>query len=287
VSIAEVREVPAALGGPFVENFRFRLQLDSLEDRSVPSVTPSQVLFSMYDQGQVAGEVHGVVEHLNDPQTKEALAFLPGHLQFLADSSHADFQVLSEYLHELQTAPAPGTTPATLNLAMAQTAAAELQAHVNEVYAQFYALAYGEPPRVPPPPPPGVDNGPGFGNSSLPFSLSDPNFQTIANGVRIWDVTPGTGTALATGNQFTASYTGFLTNGTVFDSSAKSGNLSTTLDSSHLIPGFAEGLVGMKPGGTRRIDIPASQAYGANPPAGSGIPPNSELVFEVHLISSP
>jgi FKBP-type peptidyl-prolyl cis-trans isomerase len=63
--------------------------------------------------------------------------------------------------------------------------------------------------------------------------------------------------------------------------------LSTTDDSSHLIPGFAAGLVGMKVGGTRRIDIPASQAYGANPPAGSGIPVNSELVFEVTLVSTP
>ena len=77
---------------------------------------------------------------------------------------------------------------------------AEYQANLNAGYAEFYALAYGAPPRVPPPPPPSVDNGVDFG-TGLPFSLTDPAWQVVpnSNGVRIWDVTTGTGTTLANG----------------------------------------------------------------------------------------
>jgi FKBP-type peptidyl-prolyl cis-trans isomerase FkpA len=41
----------------------------------------------------------------------------------------------------------------------------------------------------------------------------------------------------------------------------------------------------MKVGGTRRLLIPAALAYGANPPAGSGIPPNADLVFDITLVA--
>jgi hypothetical protein len=264
-----------------VENLNFRLSLDSLEDRLQPSVTPDMVFTALVHQGAVADELRGIQEHLNDPKTAQTLAFLPSHLTERAQSSQADVNALAAYLQDLKSNGGSNDWIGTI-------ASAEYQAALNTGYAELYAVAYGAAPLLPPPPPPSVDNGVNFGNgTNLPFSLTDSSWQTIGNGVRISDVTQGSGTPLATGNQFTASYTGYLTNGTVFDSSAKSGNLSTTLDSSHLIPGFASGLVGMKPGGTRRIDIPADQAYGANPPSGSGIPANSELVFEVTLISSP
>ena len=51
-----------------------------------------------------------------------------------------------------------------------------------------------------------------------------------------------------------------------------------------MIKGWTEGLQLMKKGGKYRIEIPADQAYGANPPAGSPIPPNADLVFEVEII---
>jgi FKBP-type peptidyl-prolyl cis-trans isomerase FkpA len=264
-----------------VGSLNIRLNLDGLEDRFQPSVTPDMVFTALVHTQAVADELSGIREHLNDPKTAQALSFLPSHLTERAQSSQADFSTLATYLHDLQTHGGSNEWMGTI-------ASAELQASINAGYAELYAVGYGAAPLLPPPPPPSVDNGVNFGNTgNLPFSLTDPSWQTIANNVRIWDVTQGSGTAVATGDHITAKYTGYLTNGTIFDSSDKSGNLSTTLDSSHLIPGFAAGMVGMKPGATRRIDIPADQAYGANPPSGSGIPANSELVFEVTLISSP
>ncbi len=50
------------------------------------------------------------------------------------------------------------------------------------------------------------------------------------------------------------------------------------------VPGFAEGLVGMKVGGERKIYIPAAKAYGENPPAGGDIPANADLVFAVRVV---
>lgn len=50
------------------------------------------------------------------------------------------------------------------------------------------------------------------------------------------------------------------------------------------VPGFAEGLVGMKVGGERKIFIPSEMAYGANPPEGGDIPQNADLVFVVRII---
>jgi FKBP-type peptidyl-prolyl cis-trans isomerase len=52
-----------------------------------------------------------------------------------------------------------------------------------------------------------------------------------------------------------------------------------------VIKGFSEGILTMKPGGKRTVLIPAAMAYGANPPPGSGIPANADLIFEIELIS--
>ncbi|HXD88724.1 MAG TPA: FKBP-type peptidyl-prolyl cis-trans isomerase [Urbifossiella sp.] len=269
-----------------MQSLNFHFNVDSLESRSLPSVTPAMVYTALVHEQDVVQELHGVMDHLNDPKTAQELSFLPGHLQQLADSSKIAVGILSQYITDLQAQLAANpSTAATLEPWLGTIASADYQETINGVYAEFLAEAYGEPPPVPPPPPPSIDKGPVFSGTPLPFSLTDPAWQSIANGVRIWDVTPGSGTALASGGKFSATYTGFLTDGTIFDSSNKSGTLSTTADASHLIPGFAAGLVGMKVGGTRRIDIPASQAYGTNPPPNSGIPVNSELVFEVTLVS--
>jgi len=57
-------------------------------------------------------------------------------------------------------------------------------------------------------------------------------------------------------------YTGRLTNGTVFDSSLKREPLQFKLGDGKILPAFEEGVIGMSPGDTKRIDIPADQAYG-------------------------
>jgi FKBP-type peptidyl-prolyl cis-trans isomerase FkpA len=265
-----------------LQNLKFRLAVEGLDERCLPSVTPDMVHIALVHQEAVRDELRGVVQKLNEPKTAETLAFLPTHLRERADSSQVAYNVLATHLNDLQNQVAANPALAgTLSDHINRVAMAEYQASVNFVYAEFLSLAYGAPARTVTRPP-SIDDGVNFGSTSLPFSLTDPAWQTVANGngVRIWDVTAGTGTTLAVNNTFTASYIGYLTDGTVFDSGTLN---NTTLNNTNLIRGFVTGLTGMQVGGNRRIDIPASEAYGANPP--SGIPVNARLVFDVTLIS--
>lgn len=101
--------------------------------------------------------------------------------------------------------------------------------------------------------------------------------------LKIIDTTEGTGEAVKPGDTVTADYTGaVMATGVVFDSSSKSGK-PATFPLANVIQGWQEGVPGMKVGGTRRLLIPAAMAYGANPPAGSGIPANADLVFDITL----
>jgi FKBP-type peptidyl-prolyl cis-trans isomerase len=101
--------------------------------------------------------------------------------------------------------------------------------------------------------------------------------------LQIEDLTVGTGATVAVGDSVTVDYTGTLLNGTQFDSSVGKTPISFRVGSGQLIPGFEQGMVGMKVGGRRRLTIPPGLAYGV---AGSGpIPPNSTIRFVVDLIS--
>lgn len=99
------------------------------------------------------------------------------------------------------------------------------------------------------------------------------------------DTTEGTGDEVQSGATVTVDYTGAVAaTGTIFQSSLDSGQ-PVTFPLDGVISGWTEGVPGMKVGGTRRLLIPAEQAYGANPPAGSGIPANADLVFDITLHS--
>lgn len=105
---------------------------------------------------------------------------------------------------------------------------------------------------------------------------SIPELQTI-------DTVPGTGDTVKAGDTVTVDYTGAVAaTGTVFQSSKDTGQ-PVSFPLSQVIAGWSQGIPGMKVGGTRRLLIPAAMAYGANPPAGSGIPANADLVFDVTL----
>jgi FKBP-type peptidyl-prolyl cis-trans isomerase len=97
------------------------------------------------------------------------------------------------------------------------------------------------------------------------------------------DTTPGTGETVKAGETVTVDYTGAVAaTGTIFQSSKDSGQ-PVSFPLSGVIAGWSQGVPGMKVGGTRRLFIPAALAYGANPPAGSGIPANADLVFDISL----
>jgi FKBP-type peptidyl-prolyl cis-trans isomerase len=96
------------------------------------------------------------------------------------------------------------------------------------------------------------------------------------------DLVVGTGTKAVASDTVMVRYVGALyTDGTVFDSSWKGGSASIEFPLSGVVPGFAQGIVGMKVGGRREIVIPSELGYGAS--GVPGIPPNSVLVFIVDL----
>jgi FKBP-type peptidyl-prolyl cis-trans isomerase len=97
------------------------------------------------------------------------------------------------------------------------------------------------------------------------------------------DTIVGDGDEVKPGDTVTVDYTGAVAaTGTIFQSSLDSGQ-PVSFPLSGVIKGWTEGVPGMKVGGTRRLIIPADMAYGANPPAQSGIPANAPLVFDITL----
>ena len=101
--------------------------------------------------------------------------------------------------------------------------------------------------------------------------------------LQILDTVPGSGDEVQPGATVTAHYTGALcANGVIFQSSHDMGQ-PATFPLGNVIDGWQKGVPGMKVGGTRRLLIPAAQAYGSRSPS-SNIPPNSDLVFDIELV---
>jgi FKBP-type peptidyl-prolyl cis-trans isomerase len=105
------------------------------------------------------------------------------------------------------------------------------------------------------------------------------------SGLEVWDVVEGKGNEAKAGETITIRYTGWLTDGKMFDTTQKGDKEPATFPLNALINGWREGIPGMKPGGVRRLKIPAALGYGAKG-AGDDIPPNATIVFEIELIES-
>ena len=98
------------------------------------------------------------------------------------------------------------------------------------------------------------------------------------------DETLGGGAEAQNGDTVKVHYTGWLTDGTEFDSSINRGQpFSFTLGAGQVIKGWDYGVVGMKVGGKRKLSIPSQLGYGTTGVAGV-IPANAALIFEVELL---
>jgi len=107
---------------------------------------------------------------------------------------------------------------------------------------------------------------------------------TTPSGLKYHDIVVGTGVSPQPGQTAVVHYTGWLTNGNIFDSSLDRGQpFEFPLGMGKVIKGWDEGVSTMKVGGKRKLTIPPELGYGA---AGAGgvIPPNATLIFEVELL---
>src|SRR6058998_464254 len=118
---------------------------------------------------------------------------------------------------------------------------------------------------------------PNPGTPPLPPGASSPPKPVAAvTELKMEDTTVGTGAVAEAGKSVTVHYTGWLTNGTKFDSSKDHGQPFTfQLGAGNVIKGWDQGVAGMKVGGVRKLTIPPSLGYGANGAGGGLIPPNA------------
>lgn len=121
-------------------------------------------------------------------------------------------------------------------------------------------------------------------NASAGAMLNDLNGISLDSGVLINEIVSGQGVEVKEGDLLTTHYILSLSDGTTIGNSRDFGvPFSFVLGAGEVIPGFDEGLKGMKVGGVRTIVIPSELAYGET---GQGpIPPNSTLIFTIELLS--
>ena len=104
------------------------------------------------------------------------------------------------------------------------------------------------------------------------------------SGLKYEDSAVGEGAVAEKGQTVSVHYTGWLTDGTKFDSSKdRNDPFQFQLGAGRVIKGWDEGVAGMMVGGVRKLTIPSQLGYGAQG-AGGVIPPNATLVFEVELL---
>jgi hypothetical protein len=134
-------------------------------------------------------------------------------------------------------------------------------------------------PAAAPTPTPGADN---FSDGAgLPVI-------TYPDGLQYVDIKVGTGKVVEMNLTLTVEYTGWLSDGKLFDTSRGREPFTFQLSQGNVIAGWDEGLLGMKVGGKRKLTIPSDLAYGPNgqqdPNTGAQvIPPDATLVFEVEM----
>ena len=103
-------------------------------------------------------------------------------------------------------------------------------------------------------------------------------------GLTVIDEVVGDGPSAKSGDRVTVHYTGWLLDGTKFDSSKdKNQPFAFSLGAGEVIPGWDQGVAGMKVGGKRKLTIPSDLGYGVHG-AGGVIPPNATLKFDVELL---
>jgi peptidylprolyl isomerase len=120
-------------------------------------------------------------------------------------------------------------------------------------------------------------------NNNAPKNAQPTKMVTTKSGLQYQDIVVGNGPMPREGQRVIVHYTGWLTNGTKFDSSVdRKQPFDFTLGAHEVISGWDEGVATMHVGGKRKLTIPPQLAYGQRNMG--PIPPNSTLVFDVELL---
>ena len=115
-----------------------------------------------------------------------------------------------------------------------------------------------------------------------PREVADGAYTETESGLKYFDFTVGEGAVADTNTVVSAHYILWLEDGRFLQTSLNGPPLRFSLGTGSVIPGWDEGLVGMRVGGDRQLVVPPGLAYGAT--GTSGIPPNATLIFEVALV---
>ena len=119
-----------------------------------------------------------------------------------------------------------------------------------------------------------------------PTKVDAKKFKTTKSGLKYAIIKPGDGATAKAGKDVRVHYTGWLqSNNEKFDSSRDRGEpFSFPLGAGQVIPGWDEGVKGMKVGEQRQLVIPPKLGYGEQGTPGGPIPPNATLIFDVELL---
>ena len=121
-------------------------------------------------------------------------------------------------------------------------------------------------------------------STEAPDPVAESDFVTTASGLQYYDFKVGSGVAPRAGQQVTVHYSGWLTDGKLFDSSVlKERPFTFAIGQGGVIQGWDEGVMSMQVGGIRQLKIPSKLAYGKDG-IDPVIPPNATLIFEVELL---
>ena len=124
------------------------------------------------------------------------------------------------------------------------------------------------------------------GSPDAPTQVDEADYVTTDSGLKYYDIEVGDGPAPQANQTVAVHYTGWLLDGTKFDSSLDRGQpLSFVIGVGQMIPGFDEGVATMNIGGKRQLMIPPELAYGEQG-AGGVIPPNATIIFDVELVDA-